>query len=146
MLLVPLSLAVASYAVLQADWMAQYRFATPVWPLAALTVTLATAQVIGSCSARGRWASCTAAAVVASLTLSGFLAGVRDFQRNPSAGLCDIAQNTGYLFNGYADILGVRAGSLLAVDGGGTSLTGRLRFVDLSGTDGAAHCRSLAAQ
>ncbi len=111
MLLVPLSLAVASYAVLQADWMAQYRFATPVWPLAALTVTLATAQVIGSFSARGRWASCTAAAVVASLTLSGFLAGARDFQRNPSAGLCDIAQNTGYLFNGYADILGVRAGS-----------------------------------
>jgi len=55
------------------------------------------------------------------------------FQKNPSAGLCDIAQNTGYLFNGFADILGVRDGSLLAVDGGGTSLTSRLRFVDLSG-------------
>jgi len=43
------------------------------------------------------------------------------------------AQNTGYLFNGYADLLGVDHGSLLAVDGGGTSLTTRLRFVDLSG-------------
>ena len=60
-------------------------------------------------------------------------AGARAFQRSPTAGLCDIAQNTGYIFNGYADILGVRDGSLLAVDGGGTSLTSRLRFVDLSG-------------
>jgi hypothetical protein len=132
-LLVPLSLAVASYAVLQPDWMAQYRFATPVWPLAALMVTLAAAQVIGNFSARGRWVACTTAALVAALTLSGFFSAARSFQRNPSAGLCDIAQNTGYLFNGYADILGVRDGSLLAVDGGGTSLTSRLRFVDLSG-------------
>jgi hypothetical protein len=89
--------------------------------------------VIGGFSTGGRWVSCTAAAMVASLTLSGFVAGAREFQRNPSAGLCDIAQNTGYLFNGYADILGVRTGSLLSVDGGGTSLTGRLKFVDLSG-------------
>ena len=66
-------------------------------------------------------------------TVSGFFSTARDFQRTPSAGLCDIAQNTGYLFNGYADILGVRDGSLLAVGGGGTSLTSRLRFVDLSG-------------
>ena len=70
---------------------------------------------------------------VAALTLNGFISAARDFQRTPTAGLCDIAQNTGYLFNGYADILGVRDGSLLAVDGGGTSLTSRLRFVDLSG-------------
>jgi hypothetical protein len=132
-LLVPLSLAVVSYAVLQPDWMAQYRFATPVWPLAALTVTLAAAHVLGSLSTRGRWMACTAAAVVAALTLSGFVSAARSFQRIPTAGLCDIAQNTGYLFNGYADILGVRDGSLLAVDGGGTFLTTRLRFFDLSG-------------
>jgi hypothetical protein len=132
-LLVPLSLAVASYAVLQPDWMAQYRFSTPVWPLAALTVTLAAAQVIGSLSTRGRWTAGTSAAAVAALALSGFFSAASGFQKNPSAGLCDIAQNTGYLFNGFADILGVRDGSLLAVDGGGTSLTSRLRFVDLSG-------------
>ncbi|QLL09152.1 hypothetical protein [Mycobacterium vicinigordonae] len=75
----------------------------------------------------------TTAAVIAALTVSGFFSAARDFQRNPSAGLCDIAQNTGYLFNGYADILGVRDGTLLAVDGGGASLTSRLKFVDLSG-------------
>ena len=32
-----------------------------------------------------------------------------------------------------ADRLGIDDGSLLAVDGGGTALTSRLRFVDLSG-------------
>ena len=132
-LLVPLSLAVVSYAVLQPDWMVQYRFATPVWPLAALTVTLSAAHVLGSMSTRSRWVTCTAAAVVAAISLSSFVSGARDFRRTPTAGLCDVAQSNGYLFNGFADILGVRDGSLLSVDGGGTSLTSRLRFVDLSG-------------
>jgi hypothetical protein len=132
-LLVPLSLAVVSYAVLQPDWMADYRFATPVWPLVTLTVTLAAPQALGGLSSRGRWVAYAAAAALVAFTLSGSFAGARAFQRTPTAGLCDIAQNTGYLFNGYADILGVRDGSLLAVDGGGTSLTSRLRFVDLSG-------------
>ena len=132
-LLVPLSLAVASYAVLQPDWMEQHRFATPVWPLAALTVALAATQALNGLSTRGRWAACTVTAVVAALTLNGFFSAARSFQKAPTAGLCDIALNTGFIFNGYADILGVRDGSLLAVDGGGTSLTTRLRFVDLSG-------------
>jgi hypothetical protein len=118
-LLVPLTLAVASYAVLQPDWMAQYRFATPVWPLAALTVTLAAAQLLGTLSTRGRWVACTSAAVAVALTLSGFISAAREFHRTPSAGLCDVAQNTGYLFNGYSDILGVRDGSLLAADDAG---------------------------
>ena len=132
-LLVPLSLAVVSYIVLQPDWMTQYRFATPVWPLAALTVALAVPHALDSLSTHGRWVACISAALVAALTLNGFVSAARDFQRTPTAGLCDIAQNTGYLFNGYADILGVRDGSLLSVDGGGTSLTSRLRFFDLSG-------------
>jgi hypothetical protein len=132
-LLVPLTLAVISYAVLQPDWMAQYRFATPVWPLVALSVTLAAPQAFGTLSTRGRWLACLAAAAIVAFTLNGALAGARAFRTAPAAGLCDIAQNTGYFFNGYADILGVRDGSLLTVDGGGTALTSRLRFVDLAG-------------
>jgi hypothetical protein len=132
-LLIPLSLAIVSYAVLQPDWMAHYRFATPVWPLVTLTVALAAPHALGTLSTRGRWVACTAAAAIAALTLNGAMAGARAFRIAPTAGLCDIAQNTGYIFNGYADILAVRDGSLLAVDGGGTSLTSRLRFVDLAG-------------
>lgn len=36
-------------------------------------------------------------------------------------------------FNTYADRLGIDDGVLLAIDGGGTALTSRLRFVDLAG-------------
>ena len=47
MLLVPLGLAVANYAILRPDWMAQHRFATVVWPLAAIAVTLSAFHVLG---------------------------------------------------------------------------------------------------
>ena len=113
--------------------MAQYRFATPVWPLAALTTALAADAVVVGLTPARRLAAGTVSALLAALTLSGFASAARSFQQAPTAALCDIAANTGYLFNGYADILGVRDGSLLAVDGGGTSLTTRLDYVDLSG-------------
>ncbi len=54
-------------------------------------------------------------------TLIGFVSSAREFRRVPTAGLYDIAQNTGYLFNDLADIIGVRDGTLLSVDGGGTA-------------------------
>jgi hypothetical protein len=63
----------------------------------------------------------------------------RHHSASPSIGFCCGGaptvprRTTGYNFNGYADILGVREGTLLAVDGGGTSLTSRLRYIDLSG-------------
>jgi hypothetical protein len=133
MMLIPLGLAVLSYAVLQTDWMTQHRFATPVWPLAAIIVTLSAAHVLRDSTRRARVVAATLAVFAVGLTIYGFALADRQFRIAPTAGLCPIAQNTGYHFNGYADILGVRDGTLLAVDGGGTSLTSRLRFVDLSG-------------
>lgn len=132
-LLIPMGLAVAAYAVLIPDWMGQHRFATPVWPLAAMAVTLAAAQVLPEASDRSRFVATTAATLAAALTLSGFAASATAFRTAPTAHICYVAQGTGYAINGYADILGIRDGSLLAVDGGGSSLTTRLRFVDLSG-------------
>ena len=133
MVLVPSCLAVVSYVSLQSDWMAQYRFATPLWPLAAVAVTLSGAHVLRDASARSRLIACGLATVAAVSTASGFLLSENAFRAEPTVGVCNVAQNTGYAFNGYADILSVRDGSLLAVDGGGTSLTTRLRFIDLSG-------------
>lgn len=133
MVLVPLGLAIVSYAVLRMDWMAQYRFATPVWPLAAIAVVLSAVQVLRDTSTRLRVIAAALAAVAAMSTLTGFWVSAKAFRAEATAALCQIAQNTGYAFNGYADILGARDGTLLAVDGGGTSLTSRLRFIDLSG-------------
>lgn len=56
-----------------------------------------------------------------------------DFRKQPTVSICAIAYQIGHAFNGYADILGVQDGTLLSVDGGGKSLTSRLRFVDLAG-------------
>lgn len=133
MLLVVLGLAVVSYAILRPDWMAQHRFATPVWPLATLAVALSTGPVLRATSLRGRVVTAVVATMAGVLTLHGFLVSGKEFRVNPSFSLCECAQNTGYMFNGYADILGVRGGTLLAVDAGGTSLTTRLRYVDLQG-------------
>jgi hypothetical protein len=133
MLLVPLGLTVANYAVLREDWMAQHRFATAVWPLAALAVTLSAVHIFRGASTRRRLVATTLATAAAGLTVTGFWHGATAFRANPTVGICAVAQNTGYWINGYADILEVRDGSLLSVDGGGSSLTSRLRLVDLSG-------------
>ena len=79
-LLVPLGLAVVSYIVLQPDWMTQYRFATPVWPLAALAVALAARNARyphNPWPVVGMHRRC----LVAALTLNGFASAARDFQR-----------------------------------------------------------------
>jgi hypothetical protein len=133
MVLVPLVLAVMSYAILRPDWMAQFRFATPVWPLAAIVLTLSVIGVLRDFSTRKQLITATVAAIAAGSSLAGFWFSAKAFRADPTVGVCNIAQNTGYHFNGYADILEVREGTLLAVDGGGTSLTTRLRFIDLSG-------------
>ena len=133
MLLVPLALALAAFAMLRPDWMAQFRFATPVWPLAALAVTLAVIQVWPGAPARTKWLSAVLTLVAVASSISGLWASEKAFRAEPTVGVCNVAQNAGYLFNGYADIVRVRDGSLLAVDGGGSSLTSRLRFIDLSG-------------
>jgi hypothetical protein len=133
MVLVPLGLALASFTLLQPDWMLQFRFATPVWPLAAIAASVAAVAVIPSASMRTKALVALLVTVAAASSLSGLWASEKAFRVEPTVGVCNVAQNAGYLFNGYADIIGVRDGSLLAVDGGGTSLVSRLRFVDLSG-------------
>ncbi len=133
MLLVPLGLAVANYAILRPDWMMQHRFATAVWPLAAITVTLSAFHVLRGASTRRRLVATTLATAAAGLTLTGFWHHATAFRSDPTVGMCAVAQNTGYWVNGYADILGVKDGTLLTPDGGGSSLTSRLHLVDLSG-------------
>jgi hypothetical protein len=132
-LLVPLGLAVLAFAVLDADWMPQGRFATPVWPLAILVGVLAVAEELGRLGTRLR--ALGAVAVVAALTISmaGWVDAAASMRSNPIAPICSIARLTGFTINSYADQLGIQEGSLLGIDAGGTSLTSRLRFVDYAG-------------
>ncbi|MEC3981404.1 hypothetical protein QMK34_39810 [Amycolatopsis sp. H20-H5] len=132
-LLVPLGLAVVAYAVLNPDWMAQFRFATPVWVLAALIGTLATAEVLKSARVRGR--ILVSVALVAVLLPSGAVLAdaATKFQNRPTIPLCYIADRFGRVFNAYADILGLGRASVLMPDLGGSSLTSRLDIVDMAG-------------
>lgn len=132
-LLVPLGLAIGAYAVLAPDWMREYRFATPIWPLGALAVTVAAAQVLPRLRVPGRSLVATVAVIAAVVSGTGFAADVRAFRAYPTAPLCLVTENSSRSFNGYAHALGIRGGTLLTPDIGGAALTSRLRIVDLAG-------------
>jgi hypothetical protein len=131
-LVVPLVLAIVAYCVLNSDWMGEYRFATPVWALGSLAVTIAVAHVAATARFRGRVAL-TVTAVLA-LAVSGDVAvhNVKQFQTVSTLPMCTVADRY-EMMNGYADILGITKGSELVPDIGGTSLTAKLQIVDLAG-------------
>ncbi|ASR37554.1 hypothetical protein BAY61_23975 [Prauserella marina] len=132
-LLVPLGLAVIAYAVLEPDWMAQFRFATPIWVLGALTSVLAAGAAFRNARFRGRvWLTIGLTAAMLPTTAS-FANAASEFRQVPDISACYVADRFGRVFNGYADVLGLREGSLLIPDLGGSSLTSRLHLVDMAG-------------
>ncbi|GLY63985.1 hypothetical protein [Amycolatopsis taiwanensis] len=132
-LMVPLGLGVVAYAVLERDWMGQYRFATPVWVLATLIGALATAEVVRRTRGRVRVLVPLALVVAMIPSLAVFAGTVRDFRAKPTIPMCYIADRFGRVFNQYADILGLDQASLLEPDLGGSSMTSRLNIVDMAG-------------
>lgn len=132
-LMVPLGLGITAYAVLEHDWMAQYRFATPVWVLAAFLGVLATAEVLGHFRARTRVLVPLALVAAMLPSLVVFAGTVQDFRTKPTIPICYIADRFGRVFNQYADILGLDDASLLEPDLGGSSMTSRLHIVDMAG-------------
>ena len=81
MLLLTLGLAVADYAILRPDWMAQQRFATAIWPMSALIVTLLVVEVLRGTSTRLRLVTTTLATIAAVLTAWGFWLSANDFRK-----------------------------------------------------------------
>jgi hypothetical protein len=132
-LLVPLALAVAAFGVLAPDWMGQLRFATPVWPLGALSAVVAATLVAPHFAARGRIVVAVLAVGAAAISGLAFLDGVRTFRAAPTAPLCLVAQNTGRTINSYADLVDVTDPVLAAPDIGGAALVSNLRLVDIVG-------------
>ncbi|NIH77619.1 hypothetical protein [Amycolatopsis viridis] len=132
-LLVPLGLAALAYAVLAPDWMAQFRFATPVWALLAMIGALVTVEIFRAARARGR--TLVAAALVITLVPSAITLemAAKAFVQKPTLPMCFIADRFGRVFNQYADMLGVSEGSVAEPDLGGTSMTSRLHVIDLAG-------------
>lgn len=137
MLNVPLGLAVAAYAVLEPDWMGEHRFATPVWPLAALGAATAAAGVLPGLAARARTAVAVLAVAATTLTGLAWQAAAREFRASPTVPMCGVAQYMGASVNEFGRILGIESGSLATPDVGGAALTSRYRVVDLAGLTSA---------
>ncbi|MFG2519007.1 hypothetical protein [Streptomyces sp. NPDC048527] len=132
-LLVPLLLALLAYGVLGRDWMALYRFATPVWVLAAAVAALSAVVLWKSEGARGRAVLVTALTGALVLAHAGQAGREAAFKAHPTLSMCFVAERYGQVFNTYAQRLGLRHATVALPDLGGTLLTTRLRVLDLAG-------------
>ncbi|MGW7084083.1 hypothetical protein ACWGH2_11385 [Streptomyces sp. NPDC054871] len=132
-LLVPLALTLIAYGVLGRDWMALYRFATPVWVLAATAFALAAGTVWRTEGPRARALTGCALAGALLLSVTGQAAQDRKFTGRPTLSMCYVAERYGHTFNAYAGYLGLRDATVALPDLGGTLLTSRLRVLDLAG-------------
>lgn len=132
-LLVPLALTLLAYGVLGRDWMALYRFATPVWVLAATALALAVVAVRPAESPRARVLTGCALAGALLLSVTGQAARDDRFVHRPTLSMCFVAERYGHTFNAYASHLGLRDATVALPDLGGTLLTSRLRVLDLAG-------------
>ncbi|MFB7714690.1 hypothetical protein [Streptomyces sp. NPDC056105] len=132
-LLVPLLLVLLAYGVLGRDWMALYRFATPVWVLAAAVAGLSAVVLWEAEGARGR--AVLVAALTGALVLAHTGRAEREasFEAHPTLSMCFVAERYGQVFNTYAERLGLRHATVALPDLGGTLLTTRLRVLDLAG-------------
>ncbi|RVU24525.1 hypothetical protein EOT10_16120 [Streptomyces antnestii] len=132
-LLVPLLLSLLAYGVLGRDWMALYRFATPVWVLATAAVALSAVALWEAERARARAVLVAALAGALVLSQAGQADQEASFASHPTLSMCFVAERYGRFFNTYAERLGLRHATVALPDLGGTLLTTRLRVLDLAG-------------
>ncbi|GLZ52729.1 hypothetical protein [Actinomycetospora sp. NBRC 106378] len=120
-------LALSAYAVLEPDWMGQFRFAAPLWPVAALLGAVAAATT-------SRTVCIALIVAVAVLGVPSWVSSAMTFRDSPTVPACLVAQINGAEMNAYAAVGGIpTSGTLLVPDVGGAALVGRLRVVDLAG-------------
>ncbi|MEV4318141.1 hypothetical protein [Actinocrispum sp. NPDC049592] len=128
-LAVPWTLAVLAYAALEPDWMAQHRFATPIWALSALIGVIAAGKVV----MRLRYIAAVPVIIAIVAAGTGFVGSAKEFHDKPTFPMCLVAERYGRMVNQYADTLGLGNASVLAPDLGGLAMTTRLSIVDMAG-------------
>jgi hypothetical protein len=126
----------AVYLLLPADWMPEYRFATPFFPFfyaygSALAAALG-AELLAR-PERRRLAALVAVPAVAGASLLLFVPRSLLFAARPTVPFADVVRDFGTRYNRFADLLGVRDGSILLPDVGGTLWASRLRVYDMAG-------------
>jgi hypothetical protein len=113
--------------------MGQLRFATPVWAIMAFVTVLSAEAALRHLGVRGR-VVLSLGLIIAVVPAWGLFEDSSDgFRAAPTVPMCMIIERPARAANGYADILGVQKGSLLAPDVGATAMTSRLLVADLAG-------------
>ncbi|HXU30060.1 MAG TPA: hypothetical protein VN851_05735, partial [Thermoanaerobaculia bacterium] len=134
LLLAAALLGALPYLVLPPDWMPEFRFATPFFPIA-LAFLAVLATDLGSVVPAHRLplAGTVFAAGAILLTLASTIPRSVRFAVDPTVPFAVVEQRYGRDYNRFADQLGVRAGSILLPDIGGTLWRSRLTVFDLVG-------------
>ncbi|MBA4860316.1 hypothetical protein H1V43_02735 [Streptomyces sp. PSKA54] len=131
--LVPLALTFCAFGALRPDWMGMYRFATPVWVLGTMALSVTTVALAELGTRRARRVVSSMVAVVLFVSVAGQQQAAAEFRAGPTLPMCLIVNRDGVVFNEYADRLGVESPSVLSPSLGGTLLTSDLRVYDLAG-------------
>ncbi|WP_285610716.1 glycosyltransferase family 39 protein [Actinokineospora globicatena] len=132
-LLVPLGLAVLAFCVLQADWMGEFRFATPIWTLGALIGGVTLTIVWDVARVRARVLLAVGLVIAGAISFVQFDISARDWRMAAKTPLCVVVERDARTMNGMADIVGRDDLSAGVIDLGGQSMASKLRLIDLAG-------------
>ncbi|MES1243771.1 MAG: hypothetical protein ABUT39_19355 [Acidobacteriota bacterium] len=137
-------LGAAPYLLLPHDWMPEFRFATPFFPfLYAYGVALAASLGEGLSAERRRLPALAGGLAAVGLSLALFAPRTVLFAAAPTVPFDEVIWKFGLRYNHFADVLGLRQGSILLPDVGGTLWTSRLRVYDLAGLTDPVIARTL---
>jgi hypothetical protein len=139
-LLAFLMVSALPFLLLPYDWMGEYRFATPFhlffFPWAVSVVhSLGTmlAERFLLAPERRRLTVAAAVLLIVGWGLSVFFPRSILFAATPTVPFAEVEEEFGRRYNHFADLLGLRSGSILLPDVGGTLWVSRLRVYDLAG-------------
>ena len=127
---------ILAYVVLPADWMAELRFLTPVWPLLSVAAVLGVVQLAALASTPALRAAVAVALVFFAVSaVSGWRTRSDGFRAGPTLPLCDVAVRYGTTTDAVARALGrdPAATRVVLPDIGGVLLGARVEVVDLAG-------------
>lgn len=140
-------LAAGAYVLLPADWMGEYRFATPFFVFLAWSVAEAVAAVAEAAAPRARGPALVwlAAASLALATAATNVPRTLAFARDPTVPFAWIRALGGDGFGAVARAAHVSGGSVLLPDVGGALYASRLRVHDLAGLCDRTTARTIGA-
>ena len=145
-LAVAIAISLIIFILLPADWMPEFRFATPFFPMFYLLMYI-TAELFYEKTDLNRSISSILLIVLFMLFLtdssSSFLSRSINFAKSPTVPFTLVAELYGHRFNEYAVSLGIEDGSILLPDVGGTLYYSHLKVYDLAGLTDKVIAQSL---